>query len=271
MVRIHRHFSEVAQQYKKLRTTDLELIFYIQEQLQDLQRIYAADVGCGCGRYVTRLFQYLGDKLYLDCIDTNKEMLEQLQKSLQKYKIDNFQIRQTFAKNLPIQDEFLDCIFTFNAIHHFSIFEFLNEVSRVLKDGGYFFIYTRLRSQNRTNIWGQYFPLFHQKEIRLYELDELKYIVEQIPKLEIQDIKLFNYERVSSLDRLVEQARNHHYSTFYLYSDDEFEESLNKFQQNLKRHFKDLDAISWFDENVLFVVRKRTFEIMDIFKNVSFN
>jgi len=271
MIRIDGHFSEVAQKYKKIRTTDLEPIFYIQEQLQDLHRIYAADVGCGCGRYVTRLFQYLGEKLYLNCIDTNKEMLRQLQKSLQKYKIDNFRIRQTYAKSLPIQDKSLDCMFTFNAIHHFSIFEFLNEVSRVLKDGGYLFIYTRLRSQNGTSIWGQHFPLFHQKETRLYELDELKNIVEQIPKLEIQDIKLFNHIRVSNLDRLVEQARNHHYSTFYLYTADEFEESLNKFQENLKRHFFNPNAITWYDGNVLYVVRKRKYKTMDIFKDLSMN
>jgi hypothetical protein len=31
-----------------------------------------------------------------------------------------------------------------------------------LKGAGRLFIYTRLRSQNRRNIWGRFFPRFHE-------------------------------------------------------------------------------------------------------------
>jgi len=257
MKRIHRHFSKIAPKYRKLRTTDLEPILYIREELQEYQNLEAADIGCGCGRYVLKLFQYLGNKLYLYCIDNNKKMLEQLKEYLTQHDIKNFQIKQSLADNLPIQDESLDCVFAFNAIHHFGILGFLNTASRVLKDGGYLFIYTRLRSQNSRSIWGKYFPLFSQKETRLYEIGELKSIMEEIPELEIQNMEFFKYQRNSHLDRLVEQASNHNYSTFYFYPNGEFDKSLNKFKQNLHRHFEDLNNISWFDRNVLLVIRKR--------------
>jgi ubiquinone/menaquinone biosynthesis C-methylase UbiE len=220
-------------------------------------------VGCGDGGYVLKSFQYLGDKLYLYCIDRNKEMLGQLKEYLTQHKIENFQIKQNPAENLTIQDASLDCVFTFNAIHLFKISAFLKEASRILKDEGYLFIYTRLKSQNIRSIWGKHFPLFNHKETRLYELEGLKSIIEETPRLEIQNIAFFKYQRISCLDWLVEQACNHHYSTFYLYTNDELAESVNKFKQSLHQHFRDLNNISWFDGNVLFVIRKRPSQLLN--------
>jgi ubiquinone/menaquinone biosynthesis C-methylase UbiE len=221
-----------------------------------LPKIEAADVGCGDGGYGVKLFQCLSDRLYLHCIDTNPKMLKQLGGYLAQHEIKNFQIREAPAKDLPVEDDSLDCIFTFNAIHHFKLLGFLEEASRVLKNNGYLFIYTRLRSQNSKNIWGKYFPLFNQKETRLYELNELKEILRKISKLKIHSVEYFKYKRVSSLDWLVEQAQNHHYSTFDLYTKGEFTQSLDKFKQNLQLHFKDLKNAKWFDENILLVIRK---------------
>jgi ubiquinone/menaquinone biosynthesis C-methylase UbiE len=72
------------------------------------------------------------------------------------------------AERIPLANSTLDCVFTFNAIHHFNIVAFLNEVTRILKKGGKTFVYTRLKAQNATNIWGMYFPSFLDKEKRLY-------------------------------------------------------------------------------------------------------
>lgn len=254
---IHHHFSRIARKYRILRITDLEPILCIKKELQKLPKIEAADVGCGDGGYDLKLFQRLGDRLYLHCIDANPKMLKQLEVHLAQHGIKNFQIREAPAKDLPIEDDSLDCIFTFNAIHHFKLLGFLKEASRVLKDNGYLFIYTRLRSQNSRNIWGKYFPLFNQKETRLYELNELKEILRKISKLKIQSVEYFKYKRVSSLDWLVKQAQSHHYSTFNLYTEEEFAQSLDKFKQNLQLHFKDLKNITWFDENILLVIRKQ--------------
>ncbi len=257
MKSIHHHFSRIARKYRILRTTDLEPILCIKKELQKLPKIKAADVGCGGGRYAVKLFQCLGDRLYLHCIDDNSKMLKQLDGYLAQHEIKNFQIREASAEDLPIEDDSLDCIFTFNAVHHFKLLGFLEEASRVLKNNGYLFVYTRSRSQNSENIWGKYFPLFNQKETRLYELNELKEILRKISKLKIQSVEYFKYKRVSSLDWLVEQAQNHHYSTFNLYTEEEFARSLDKFKQNLQLHFKDLKNIKWFDENILLVVRKQ--------------
>ena len=257
MKSIHHHFSKIAHKYRDLRTTDVEPILFIKNKLQKYSKIAGADVGCGAGRYDLNLFQYLGKKSFLYCIDSNEEMLKHLKKFLIKHKIRNFKTVQSYAEKIPLKDNSLDCLFTFNAIHHFKILGFLKESSRLLKDSGYLFIYTRLRSQNRRNIWGKYFPLFNEKEARLYELNELKSLLRKNPSLKIESAEYFKYARLSSLDWLINQAQSYHYSTFYLYSKKEFEQSLERFKRNIRRKFKDLEKINWFDENVLLIVRKQ--------------
>ena len=256
MERTHTHFSKIAHKYKDLRTTDLEPILFIKKKLQNLTKIEAADIGCGVGRYDIKLFHYLGKRLYLTCIDYNKSMLNELTKNLKEHKIKNFKTIRAPARALPLADNSLDAIVTFNAVHHFAFLDFLKETSRVLQDNGYLFIYTRLRSQNKRNIWGRFFPEFLEKEKRLYELSELKQMLKKVPILKLESIEYFKYKRMAKLEWLITQATHHHYSTFYLYDEGEFEETLKKFQGNITRHFKDPDNIIWNDENIMLVIKK---------------
>ena len=253
---VHHHFSRIAHKYEDLRTTDLEPIFFIKKKLKNLTRIEAADVGCGVGRYVIRLFHHLRKRLYLTCIDYNKTMLNQLIRNLREYKIKNFKVINASATALPLIASSLDAIVTFNAIHHFECSDFLNETSRVLRDNGHLFIYTRLRSQNKRNLWGRFFPDFHEKEKRLYELSEVKEMLREIRTLTLESIEYFKYKRIAGLESLMKQATHHHYSTFYLYDEKEFKEALMKFQGNITGHFKNPDRITWNDENIMFVIRK---------------
>ncbi len=256
MGNIQHHFSKIACRYRDLRMTDLEPILFIKGKLKGRSQIRAVDVGCGAGRYDLRLFQNLGRKIYLYCIDANEEMLKRLNGLLVTRRIKNFQTIGSSAENLPLEDNSVDCVFTFNAIHHFKVRGFLRESSRILKGGGYLFVYTRLRRQNGENIWGTYFPLFNEKETRLYELNELKSLLRKTKELKIESIEYFKYARVSCLDRLIYQVENCHYSTFALYSPKEFNKAMRGFKRNIQKHFEDIKNITWFDENILLVIKK---------------
>ena len=256
MERTHTHFSQIAHIYKDVRTTDLEPISFIKKKLQNLNKIEAADVGCGAGRYDIELFHHLGERLYLTCIDDNENMLNELTKNLQAHKIRNFKTIRVRARALPVAANSLDAMVSFNAIHHFILSDFIGEASRVLRDNGYLFIYTRLRSQNKRNIWGRFFPEFCEKEKRLYELGELKEMLAKIAILKLESIKYFKYKRMAKLEWLIIQATHHHYSTFDLYDEKEFEETLKGFRENITTHFKNPDNIIWNDENIMLVIRK---------------
>jgi ubiquinone/menaquinone biosynthesis C-methylase UbiE len=183
-------------------------------------------------------------------------MLEQASNCLKTAGFTNFKTIMALAEDVPLADNSMDYIFSFNAIHHFDFIKFMEKTARVIRDGGGAFIYTRLRSQNARNIWGKYFPLFLEKESRLYELDELERMIKPIESLTIECSKQFKYYRSASLSQLVNLARNYHYSTFSLYQQDEFEAALKGFQENITRHFSNPETIEWFDENIMLVVRK---------------
>jgi len=252
---VYRHFSEIASKYRKLRTTDSEPILRIKNQLNGKSRINMADIGCGDGRYSIELLRALGDKCYIHCIDYNEDMLRYLKDYLTEQNTVNFCVRPGDANRLPLENNSMDCIVTFNAIHHFDIAKFLGETVECLKDDGHLFIYTRLRNQNSRNIWGQYFPLFMEMETRLYEFDELQHHIQEAD-MKIHSTKVFGYHRTSSLSKLVEKARNNHYSTFALYNKDTFEGSMQTFEQNIRNNYDNLEEIKWQDENILLEIRK---------------
>lgn len=251
---MHDHFSQISTRYRELRTTDVDPILFITNKLQNMSSIRAADIGCGTGRYSQKFIEHLGEKCHLYCIDNNREMLRQLKEHMTRNNITNFLPLRSDSQKIPLQTDSIDCVISFNAIHHFSLHNFMREASRVLKKNGKLFIYTRLREQNAKTIWGMHFPSFHKKENRLFEMDELKSAFEKYPNLNIHSVKLFEHYRVYPLEKLVEKAENHHYSTFKLYRKKEFRESLDKFQENIFRHFEDPRKVSWKDENILLMV-----------------
>ena len=254
---VQSHFSRLAPKYRGLRITDLDPILSIKTRLEGFpSRIIAADIGCGDGRYDLELFRHLGERLFLYCVDSNRQMLKEVDGYLSRHGISDFKIKQSLDRQLPFEDASLDCLFTFNAIHHFTLPRFFKETERVLKDEGRLFVYTRLRSQNTRSIWGRHFPLFHQMETRLFEFVELRDLLRTVPNLELEETEYFRYEREAGLSRLIERAQNHHYSTFSLYSRSEFERCCEEFEKNLRSCFSDLKNIRWSDQNILLVVKK---------------
>jgi ubiquinone/menaquinone biosynthesis C-methylase UbiE len=258
------HFSRIATQYQQLRTTDLEPISFMVRKLNGLPYIKAVDVGCGDGRYNRILCRYLGDKMNLTCVDVNAAMLDVLHRNLTEDGIRNFNIMQASADDLPLPDNSHDCVFTLNAIHHFDLSKFIRESARILKNNGYLFAYTRLREQNRKNIWGRYFPGFCRKETRLYTLNQMVKTINAVPGMRIQSVEYFRYHRLSTLPELEKRIRSYHYSTFFLYPLDELEKAIDKFKKNIIKAYQDVQGIHWYDENILVVVRKGNDNVYDL-------
>jgi len=248
------HFSQVASIYSQVRTIDYELINYITKKLASMSNIVAADIGCGDGRYSIKLIEKLRNRLSLTCVDNNYEMLQQISKISSNFQ--NLQTKQAFAEKIPFDDNSLDCIFSFNAIHHFKINEFAKECNRVLKNNGLLFIYTRLKEQNESNIWGKFFPDFSKKENRLFDNHSLTECISSQTSLNLKSTESFQHDRSSDIRTLVSKAEKKHYSTFSLYTVSEFEKSLGKFIQNIHQNFSNPENIQWVDRNTMFVFQK---------------
>ena len=252
---LDRHFSSVSTQYRDLRTTDVEPIQYIAERLGSLSDVRALDVGCGAGRYDALLLQHRSD-MGLICMDFNFQMLAQARRFLRTNGFSGFHTLRGSANEIPLARGSRNCIVSFNAVHHFRILHFLRSAAEVLEPGGTAFIYTRLRGQNAGNIWGRLFPGFTEKETRLMESGDMERLAVSVPGLRLENATSFCFERRKSLPVLVSQARARHYSTFCLYTDEEFEAAVNEFQQRVTNNFADTEKVSWSDENILFELRR---------------
>ena len=251
MTSIYGHFEAVAPVYRQLRTTDEAPIRAIRSSLDHKIGLRVADIGCGTGRYSQLLYDYLEPTARMYCIDFNHAMLGQLRSELSPSELSDFELIQGSATNLPLANGCLDVITSFNAIHHFDLTGFLSEISRVLDEGGQAFLYTRLRDQNASTIWGRFFPQFCEKESRLYTLPQLVESIDRYFRPAHLSARPFLMRRQLSLEGLVEQARGRHYSTFSLYTPDAFEYALKEFQRNITRVFPDLNSIQWTDSNTL--------------------
>ncbi len=247
---MHDHFAELAGVYREMRTTDEEPILYIRDQLAGRRGVTAADVGCGAGRYDLLLFRHLAN-LRLTCLDVSPEMLAQLSRHLERNGIHDFETINANVAEMAFEDGSLDAVFTFNAIHHFDFPAFLAKAGRAIRKDGLIFIYTRTPEQNAGSIWGRYFPGFPEKETRLYRRQEMERWVGQADRLRLIAAKTFRYARTSSVERLLEQARRRHYSTFSLYSPAEFEEACQSFEDSLRRRFADPAKVTSHDQNIL--------------------
>ena len=249
------HFARIAKVYRDVRTTDHEPVEFIRRALADRDAVQALEVGCGTGRYTHLLFQSL-PKLEMTCNDVNREMLNQLETNLSRSGVSSFRTLLGRIETLDLERESLDAVFTFNAVHHFDFPAFLRIISRALREAGRIFIYTRTPGQNGESVWGKYFPKFIEKETRLFELSEMQEAIHESDALHLEATRMFSYPRCFSLDRLLAQVRNRHYSTFSLYSDQELEEAIELFRENLQRNFSDPKEIRWSDRNVMLQIGK---------------
>ncbi len=244
------HFAKVAAVYREMRTTDAEPIHHIRDQLAGRHAVTAADIGCGAGRYDLLLFRHL-IKLRLACLDASREMLSQASRHLKRNGICNFETINASVEEMVFEDESLDCVFTFNAVHHFDFPLFLVKAGRAIRKDGLIFIYTRTLEQNAGSVWGKYFPGFCEKEMRLYRLEEMERCIGETDRLRMIAAKTFRYARISSLERLLEQARNRHYSTFSLYTEAEFKKACQTFEDAVRHQFDDPAKVAWRDQNIL--------------------
>ncbi len=249
------HFSKLASEYRRVRTTDIDPIAFIKQATKDYREIKAADIGCGAGRYDLLLFRYLNN-LDLTCVDANKSMLEQVSHYLSEHGISNFHTLKADANSFSLEPASLNCVFTFNAVHHFNFTRFLTSVSAALEPNGRIFIYTRTRSQNARNIWGRFFPKFSETETRLFELEEMKDWVTACPSVELETVQEFRHKRQSNLQELVDKVKAGHYSTFALYDENTLATSTQVFQENIRESFPDTDRVVWEDENIMLVLRR---------------
>ena len=240
------HFERVAVVYESLRTTDEAPVRAIGQLLPG-RPVTGLDIGCGTGRYTRLLRGLLPDGSLLAAADVSAAMLAQLRAASRGHAAGVVPLLAA-AEQLPLRTASLDLVTAFNCVHHFDLGRFLAAAARVLRPGGQLFIYTRTPQQNARTIWGRYFPGFTEHEQRLHSETALRDAVRRTGGLTVVATQTFRHPRSSTAERLRAQAEGRHYSTFSLYTPEEFRASIATFLDRLPG-----PEASWVDEHLLVV------------------
>ena len=224
------------------------------------EKLTGFDIGCGTGRYSFPFLQMLLEsdtRIQVDftLIDASADMLA-IARQHGGYVPANLSFICGSVDTLSGYSNYFDLGMTTNAIHYFDVAFFLRCVRAALKRGGRLFVYTRTQEQNRRIIWGKHFPGFAERETRLLMDGQIEDITTNIDGLRVTNTSAFSFNRVSSLRRLLEQARWNHYSTFRFYSESEFRRSCVAFKSALRAEFPDHNRILHTDENVLYILER---------------
>ncbi len=98
------------------------------------------DIGCGSGRFAIALSQMGAKKV--TAVDINPQGLEIAKKFANSSGITNVDFVEHNVLDLPFQDESFDFVFSKGVLHHTGDLEKgIDEYSRVLKQGGFGFLY----------------------------------------------------------------------------------------------------------------------------------
>ena len=234
------YFTSIASKFNKVRGNEiLDTLLDTVKFLHNGTQNWVLDVGAGTGRFSIALtkkgFRIIG-------IDRNAQMLSHAV-SNGNTNNQSFEGVLGAAENLPFPENSFYLIVSTNAIHHFNLHPHFQEISRILKPGGYYIIFSRFHEQNVRSIWGQYFPLFAEKETRLYNPEDFKRIENYFPQIKLESIEELKFEVPFSANRLINEAKSNKYSTFALYTDEEFKQAFKKFQIDIAKYKCDVQKV----------------------------
>ena len=114
-----------------------------EELLSGINGGRVLDIGCGSGQFIEILIQSLGSFDSVTGVDVDESVLEE---AGMKYQGETYRFLKASTQSLPFEDGSFDFVSISKALHHVeNDRQALNEMKRVLKQGGYFLINEMIR------------------------------------------------------------------------------------------------------------------------------
>jgi len=134
-----KYFESCADEWdKEFTAEDLEILTFLIDSFNIREGSTIADLGCGTGIMFDMLRRKTGDNGLVVGVDFARTMIDRARK--------NFPFKNVFevdgdVEHLPLQEDTFDYAITFAAFAHFTNhIRVMEEVSRILKQGGAFHI-----------------------------------------------------------------------------------------------------------------------------------
>lgn len=149
------------------------------------KNISVLDIGFGSGFPLTEIAMRLGDSCTIYGIDPWAEAIERTRLKLDYYNINNVNLIEGVAENIPLKDDSLDLITSNNGINNVSdIEQVISECSRIMKPGGQF-----IQTMNLDKTMFEFYNVMKDVliELKLYEEveDMHKHIAVKRPSIDL--------------------------------------------------------------------------------------
>ena len=198
----------------------------------------ALEVGCGTGFYLVPLAQRLPQ---VQCygIDPADAMLSQAKAKATEEGLDNCLLAKADAHSLPFRKGSFDFVLMSQVLHYFhDLRKVAREVHRASRRGARLLVITTSHPQLRSQVDLAFFPGVVTRDVaRLPSIAEIGRLFEGHGFELFAAIEFASTLRASSADALAEWAARKPWSSYLLFSDEEFSRRLKSFRRNLKKAF----------------------------------
>lgn len=153
------------------------------------KNITALDIGPGTGFPLTEIAMRLGNSCRVIGIDPWKAAIKRINKKIRFYGINNIEIIEGFAENIPLDNNAVDIIVSNNGLNNVNdLDQALYECSRIVKSGGQF-----VQTVNLDSTMTEFYEIFEMLLSELNMIDEL------------QKMKLHIYNKRKPLNELLKK------------------------------------------------------------------
>jgi len=214
------------------------------------------EVGCGTGFYLVPLAQQLPETNFYG-IEPADAMLAQARVKARETGISNCCLARADAHSLPFPEDTFDLILMSQVIHFFSDKpRAAAEVRRVSREGSSLIVITTSHNQLRCQVDLSFFPGLLERELaRIPPVTEIKSLFGR------QGFDLYNTTEfattfsTSSADALAEWVESKPWSSYLLYTEEEFRRRLDGFRRNLSDAFGSGEITYLVPQTLLFFRR----------------
>jgi ubiquinone/menaquinone biosynthesis C-methylase UbiE len=148
----HREFFDMQAADWDLMFTaeDFERLIRLADRLGAAPGMHILDLGCGTGVLFDMLRRRVGSSGSVTGVDSSIEMAR---KARRNFPLPNVNVVDADAAGLPFRDDSFDMAVSFSAFPHFADQQgAINEVHRVLRPDGYFFIIHLISSKELSEV-----------------------------------------------------------------------------------------------------------------------
>lgn len=190
------HEKMTAEQFDKMASSYSEGLWGIYfrhcyRKIREIAKLYVKpesrilDLGCGTGGLELNLSSLLNENGKIIGVDISPKMIEvanfiiEGDKCYNKYKNIKFILGE--ADKLPFPDDYFNLVFCLNSLHHhFNQCDTINEISRIMKAGGFFILLDPFLDNPIRKFWGLVLKfLFNEPDAKYHTKKSLEYLFDK--------------------------------------------------------------------------------------------